>query len=584
MAYAVAILLVSALTTVGLLALWAATSRATWFWRTMGCLAAIAPVLLIPAYEPFVAFVIQGAVVAAGIQLAKWRTARNNGESFFESRFSLRTVLLAMVPIGVLSAVTVRVPELNWYAWQSVILIGLGGGLATLAAWWVTYGRYDNWKMRGLLALLIVSTVSIPVFCGDHFIISVDGITGWPPDPAALGMINLFGTYTDGAPALIWTPILLAVATLTAIFSGLIRGLVDSESTRHLVRFRTGVAVLLLLIMAVPAALVYTVLMNPLRIPIAQIPNPNGYNDFLSAVELLPAKPLVNSGSFDSETASEQELEQASNEIATVLDWVRKGFDKDAMKALSYGEVDLALPDIQGFRTISRGFDAQGRLLLRQNQPVESANIFIDGARFGTLLSHGGLMIDDLVGIACSGIAYRGLHTVVEQLPIEQIPLLVAELQRLETERDSWEDVIYRDRVWSQCTYGWYGQLQDLLSQYFDNGWNTTEAYQGARLQELAVIRLLQLELSQRLWQAEHEGWPESINELVPAYIPEIPIDPLSPEGERIKSARNGERLIFYSVGRNQKDENGAVAEDDGGYRDHFTGDLRLDILYESEP
>lgn len=584
MAYAVAILLTSALTTVGLLALWAATSRAHWFWRTMLFLAAIAPLLLIPAYEPFVAFVIQGTVVAAGIQLAKWRTARKNGEAFFKSRFSLRTVLLAMVPIGVLSAVTVRVPELNWYAWQSVILIGLGGGLATLAAWWVTYGRYDNWKMRGLLALLVVSTVSIPVFCGDHFMITVDGIAGWPPDPAALGMINPFGTYTDGAPALIWTPILLAVATLTAIFSGLMRGLVDSESTRHLVRFRTGVAVLLLLITAVPAALLYMALMNPLRIPPAQIPNPNGYNDFLSAVELLPAKPLVNSGGFDSETASEQELEQASNEIATVLDRVRKGFQKDAMKALSYGEVDLALPDIQGFRTISRGFDAQGRLLLRQNKPVESANIFIDGARFGTLLSHGGLMVDDLVGVACSGISYRGLHTVVEQLPIEQIPKLIAELQQLETERDSWEDVIYRDRVWSQCTYGWYGQLQDLLSQYFDNGWNTAEAYQGVRHKELAVIRLLQLELAQRLWQAEHEGWPESIDELVPDYIAENPVDPLSLEGERMKSVRKGERLIIYSVGLNQKDEDGAEAEDDSGYRDQFTGDLRLDIFYEPEP
>lgn len=158
---------------------------------------------------------------------------------------------------------------------------------------------------------------------------------------------------------------------------------------------------------------------------------------------------------------------------------------------------------------------------------------------------------------------------------------MIAELQQLETERDSWEDVIYRDRVWSQCTYGWYGQLQDLLSQYFDNGWNTAEAYQEVRQKELAVIRLLQLELAQRLWQAEHEGWPESIDELVPDYIAEIPVDPLSLEGERMKSVRKGERLIIYSVGLNQKDEDGAEAEDDSGYRDQFTGDLRLDILYE---
>ena len=66
MVYAVAILLISALTTVGLIATWAATSPGNWFWRTMAFLGAMSPLFLIPAYESFVAFVIQGAVVAAG--------------------------------------------------------------------------------------------------------------------------------------------------------------------------------------------------------------------------------------------------------------------------------------------------------------------------------------------------------------------------------------------------------------------------------------------------------------------------------------------------------------------------------------
>jgi hypothetical protein len=579
MAYAVAILLISALTTVGLLALWAATSTAHWFWRTMGFLAAISPVLLIPAYEPFVAFSIQGAVVAAGVQFAKWRTARKEGEAFFKSQFSVRTVLLTMAPIGLLTAVAVRLPELNHYAWQSVVMIGLGAGVTTLTAWWIAYGHYDNWKIRGLLALLIVSAVSIPVFSADYFMIAMNGDVGWPPDLSTMGLISVYGPYAEGAPALIWTPILLTALVLLATFLALF-GKPSFKPRRTRIAF--GVALLLLL--GVPSAICFLILMNPLPIPVTTLPNPNGHDDFLKAVQMLPANLLINGGNFEVETATEQELKQASDEISMVLDRVRDGSEKQVMQGLNYNEDDLGITDIQGFRTISRGFDAQGRWLLKQDKVSEAAEVFIDSARFGSLLSRGGLMIDDLVGVACSGIAYKGLHKAVDKISVDQIPELIAALQELETERDPWKDVLYRDQVWSQQTYGWYGQLMVVMSQYVENGWDMTEGYEQARQQELAVIRLLQLELARRLWQAEHEGWPKSVDVLAPDYIAEIPVDPYSFNGEPMNSVVENDRLIIYSVSRNRIDE-GGMKDEDGGYISvQFKGDLRLDILYAPEP
>ncbi len=74
MELALAALLVSSLTCVGLLALWAETSRRHWFLRTAVFVGTLSLLLLIPAYEPFVAFALQGAVVASGVQLARrWR-------------------------------------------------------------------------------------------------------------------------------------------------------------------------------------------------------------------------------------------------------------------------------------------------------------------------------------------------------------------------------------------------------------------------------------------------------------------------------------------------------------------------------
>src|SRR5687767_7422802 len=71
MEIAIAVLLISALTTTGLLALWAATSRRHWFLRTAAFLAMLSPLLLVPAYEPFVALALQGAVVAGGVGIAR---------------------------------------------------------------------------------------------------------------------------------------------------------------------------------------------------------------------------------------------------------------------------------------------------------------------------------------------------------------------------------------------------------------------------------------------------------------------------------------------------------------------------------
>jgi hypothetical protein len=579
MVYAVAIILISALTTVGLIAVWAATSLGNWFWRTMAFLGAMSPLLLIPAYEPFVAFVIQGAVVAGGVKIARWRANRKTGEPFLRSRFSLKTILLAIVPAALLVAVAVRLPALNFLAWQSVLLIGLGSGAATLAAWWILYGQSSNRRVRGLLALLMVSAVSLALACGDYFIYSVDGIAGWPPEPAAMGIINLFGTYADNAPVLMWTPILLTVMVLLVISVSILLARRNGIPAGHLKILGHVFGVVVFSLSVVPAAFIYLSLMNPLPIPGASIPNPNGYDDFRAAGKMLPASLLVNSSSFDAETATEQELQQASDEIEETLDRVRQGLEKPVMINLDYTSQEPPLPEISNLRTMARGFAAQGRLLLKQDQPVHAAGVFLDGARYGVVLSRGGLMVDDLVGVACTGVACRGLYASSKRLPAEHIPHVIAAIEKLEFERDPAEDVVYRDRVWSQRACGWYGHLLDICSQYFDNGWDTSEGYVLARKRELTTLRLLQLELALRLYEHDHGRHPESLDALVPEYIEAVPVDPMAASGELLRYAKSATGIVPYSVGMNGIDDQGQADEDDPTF-----GDLRLDVLFAPEP
>jgi len=108
-------LLVTSFTCVGLVALWAATSPRHWFIRTAVVLAALAPLLAVPAYEPFLALSLQACVIVAGVQIWPWvkrsrfkyaiavqakSTERNRPHPL---HFALRMLLLATPAVAVLA-------------------------------------------------------------------------------------------------------------------------------------------------------------------------------------------------------------------------------------------------------------------------------------------------------------------------------------------------------------------------------------------------------------------------------------------------------------------------------------------------
>ncbi len=77
------------------------------------------------------------------------------------------------------------------------------------------------------------------------------------------------------------------------------------------------------------------------------------------------------------------------------------------------------------------------------------------------------------------------------------------------------------------------------------------------RAEGQAIQRMHNLELAFVLaaWHSEHDSYPESLERLAPKYIAEIPFDLFN--GQPLKYDRVGEGFRFYSVGRNEKDDEG---------------------------
>ena len=76
--------------------------------------------------------------------------------------------------------------------------------------------------------------------------------------------------------------------------------------------------------------------------------------------------------------------------------------------------------------------------------------------------------------------------------------------------------------------------------------------------------RMAAAALAVRWYQADHGGQPPAtLDELVPKYLPSVPLDPFAAGGRPLRYVSELERLVVYSVGENGTDEAGNAAPTD---------------------
>lgn len=571
MVYAVAILLISALTTVGLIAVWAATSPGNWFWRTMAFLGAMSPLLLIPAYEPFVAFVIQGAVVAAGVQLARWRANRGSGEPIFKSRFSLRTVLLAMVPLAVMVAVGVKIVETEDFIWLGSVQIGIVAGILSLTAFWIARGRVPVWLK---VAVGIASVAALTwLLQWKEWFVSETVEFGFEYDYNDWQSIPYRKSIAVG---LTWLVVVALTMVCTAIICYLAVPSLPQRSLRKRIAMALGLA------LTVPSVVAWMFLIQKPPIPNQELPNPNGYNDFLAAAETLPPRVTVYSNNFDPDTDSLDVVRKAIEEVQPAIDLVRAGLSKDIQKPLNYSsKLSLELHD--ACRKIGAGLEAKGKLAERQNDHAKAAEEYMTIMQFATRYFRESTIVDFLQ--ASFGRGFRGLFLMRDNLASEVRLRLISELAEIEQQVEPLEQLVERDNALQIHVYGWRAHLRQVMEKIpgVENFMERT--FPAIYRRHIAILRLLRVELALRVWKSEYGDWPKSLESLVPSILPAVPIDPFSSDGQPLRYIKTESGLVPYSVGYNGIDDKGHPGEDDGaGYRDPWTGDLRLDVLFAPEP
>ncbi|HUY33429.1 MAG TPA: hypothetical protein VMV69_11830 [Pirellulales bacterium] len=522
----------------GLLAVWAALGRAHWFVRVVSVLAALALLLPVPAFDVLLVFFFQSPIVIGPLLVV--RVFRSRAATIGESappirpRFSLADLFLATLVIAAMCGVGINLPQEIRQASGDYIVIGSGLGVATLAAVWVAIAQRPWWLRLAVLGIA-APAAGVPAAIGTDFFRMGFDLIGWAWCGATAGLGMLVAVFLW----LGWKAGCVSVQSGTAEPS-------QGSSTaqrRHLRRglARIDLAALSLVMLLLPGVAYYQML-TPAPIPYVTLPSPNGYDELIRVGRLLQDQIVP-----DANAANQAQLEAFVTQHAALLGAVRAALDHPSQARVDYGPFTPVFDDLGTIRQLGKAMYAEAKLAELAGGTDSAVVAYSNNIRLGQAVSHGGLLLHWLVGLAIHGAGLQELCRIRNSLSPEQCRELIATLQYLEAAAEPIGDVVARDAV----SEGWLPRV------LFLDALGSATMYDQLSDRTIAASRLLVCDLALRIYKADHGRVPQRLAELVPRYLSVVPCDPFS--GELPVYRRADESYILYSVGADGVD-NGGIA------------------------
>jgi hypothetical protein len=169
-------------------------------------------------------------------------------------------------------------------------------------------------------------------------------------------------------------------------------------------------------------------------------------------------------------------------------------------------------------------------------------------------LEHEGLMMHRSAG----GNVIR-LGAIRNRISLSDARQALATLRRIEREYEDLADTMQREQAWEEQSLNWRGRLGRLSNRgiwivYGGRGYSE-RAFKDIDQTKHTWFRMLTAELALRLYREEHGRYPEKLEELVPAYLDSIPIDPFS--DQPLVYRLHDEKYHLSSVWANHIDDQG---------------------------
>jgi hypothetical protein len=241
------------------------------------------------------------------------------------------------------------------------------------------------------------------------------------------------------------------------------------------------------------------------------------------------------------------------------------------------GHVD----DFSHLRNLARAFRVESLLAASRDDYAAAALVGVDMLELANAARRGGLIVDLLVGNAISGVAVESLRKFRAKLDETTRRTLRTHLERLEDEREPYDDIYARDQAWEQavgCKEEPREFTRHVLMEPDECGLSEDEQQQILQCiremverpeadkrkmqhdldhQTLAMTRLLRVDSALRSWYASTKTLPNNLAVLVPQYLEELPPDPFTGD-HFIYRPVGSSSFVLYSTGPKKCDGGGS--------------------------
>ncbi len=238
------------------------------------------------------------------------------------------------------------------------------------------------------------------------------------------------------------------------------------------------------------------------------------------------------------------------------------------------------LNDHQDLRNLARAFRVQALLATSKEDYKTAARCGIDILELANATRRGGIVTDLLVGIGISGIAMEILRKIRAKLDHATRQEVIGDLQRIETEREPFIEIIARDGE-LEIAVGQESTTCDIMStelqepeecglskddqkellQFVQKIIDLPDSDRRKLIlnqdqQILALMRLLVVDLALRASYELYGKFPDNLTSLTPRFLSKLPLDPFTGESFIYRTVEDASFQV-YSTGPKMFDGGG---------------------------
>ncbi|HVX13012.1 MAG TPA: hypothetical protein VHC22_17645 [Pirellulales bacterium] len=315
--------------------------------------------------------------------------------------------------------------------------------------------------------------------------------------------------------------------------------------------FGRATAVAALVLIAVLPARVYYIAFKDRSLAYPPPLANNGY------VDLLRAGAAIDNLAANIDTLPPDELRAYLSKQQTALELVRSGLAIPCQAVLHEGMNDKALwAEGNQFEKLSQVLAAQARQELQDGHVEAAVENYLADIELGAAMTHGGVMMHDGFGFVSERLGIEGLQQIVSRLDDDACRKLEERLLEIDADREPTEASRARERLYFSRSYPWKHRIHILTRAFAPNEAQTDDILMvAAGGEKRARVRLLACHLALRRFWLSTNGYPQTLDELVPRYLASVPLDPFADHVLMYKKLPTG--YLLYSIGDDRVDDSG---------------------------